>query len=128
MFKLTLHTGEVTRDDGVIVAPTNDLQNPDYVAYQEWLQQGNVPEIAEVEINEASNLIVTPRQIRRALSIVGLREQVELQVKASSQEVQDTWEFSTQIERTNPLLIQMGEALGRTSADLDALFELANTL
>lgn len=128
MFKLTLHTGEVTRDDGVIVAPTNDLQNPDYVAYQEWLQQGNVPEIAEVEINEASNLIVTPRQIRRALSIVGLREQVELQVKASSQEVQDTWEFSTQIERTNPLLIQMGETLGRTSADLDALFELANTL
>lgn len=127
MFTLSLHTGIVTREDGVIVAPTVDLQNPDYVAYQEWLQQGNTP-LVFIEDAQASLLAVTPRQIRLALNIVGLRESVESMVQASSQEVKDTWDFSTEIERTNPLLIQMGEALGRTSADLDALFELANTL
>lgn len=72
--------------------------------------------------------IASPRQIRLALTQIGLRTAVENYVAAATQDVKDSWQFATQIDRNNALLNAAAIALGKTSADIDALFALAMTL
>jgi hypothetical protein len=38
------------------------------------------------------------------------------------------WDYSSSVKRTQPLVLQMGAALGLTSAQLDQLFITAATL
>lgn len=71
---------------------------------------------------------VSPRQIRMALTQIGLRAQVEAAVAAGDQNLKDWWEFSTQFERNNAEVIAMGAALGVPDAQLDSLWQLAKTL
>ena len=71
---------------------------------------------------------ISPRQIRQALSRVGLRQAVESAITAADQDVKDWWEFATQFERQHPMVAEMGSALGQTEAQLDALWELAGSL
>lgn len=71
---------------------------------------------------------VTPRQARMALTQVGLRAQVEQAVAAASQDVKDTWEFSVQVERDNPVLAALARQLNLTPEQVDDLFRLAATL
>jgi hypothetical protein len=68
---------------------------------------------------------VTPWQIRKALNALGLRAAVEAAVKASDQNTQDAWQYATEFRRDNPLVTNIGLALGKTSEEVDALFELA---
>lgn len=70
---------------------------------------------------------VTPRQIRLALSQLGLRSAVEAAVASADQDTKDTWEFATSCDRDNPLLVGMATSLGMTSTDIDNLFLLAGT-
>ena len=78
--------------------------------------------------NPAVPTSVTPRQIRLALTRAGLRATVEAAVVTADQDTKDTWEFSTEILRSNPLLNSMAIALGMTTAQVDGLFILAATL
>lgn len=71
---------------------------------------------------------VSPWQIRKALNATGLRSAVESAVAAGDTTVQDAWHYATEFRRDNPLVNQLGAALGKTEADLDNLFELAQTL
>lgn len=71
---------------------------------------------------------VSPRQIRQALSRVGLRARVEAAVEAGDQDLKDWWEFSSLFERTNPQVTAMGTALAVTGPQLDALWTLAGSL
>jgi hypothetical protein len=71
---------------------------------------------------------VTPRQIRLALSMIGLRQQVEDYVNLQDITVQDSWHYSTQFERDHPLMVACKEALGKSSEELDQLFILAASL
>lgn len=71
---------------------------------------------------------VTPRQIRLALSRAGLRSSVEAAVSAGNQDLKDWYEYSTEFQRNQPLVEQMGTALGQTSEQLDDLWKLAATL
>lgn len=71
---------------------------------------------------------VSPRQIRQALSRAGLRTAVESAVAAGDQDTKDWWEFATEFERTHPMVVGMGAALGQTALQLDSLFTLAATL
>jgi hypothetical protein len=71
---------------------------------------------------------VTPRQIRLALSMIGLRQQVEDYVNAQDITVQDSWHYSTMFERNNPLMIACKDFLEKTEEDLDELFILAASL
>lgn len=71
---------------------------------------------------------VSPRQIRMALTRAGLRDQVEAAVAAGDQDLKDWYEFSITFERTNAQVAAMGQALGQTEAQLDALWQLAATL
>ncbi len=71
----------------------------------------------------------TAWQFRKALNLMGLREMVEAAVANSSdQNVIDGWQYSNEIQRYNPLVVQFGQQLGKTDAEMDALIELAKTL
>ncbi len=80
--------------------------------------------------NQRSVLVVpssvTPRQIRRALTVAGLRETVEAAVAAADQGTKDDWEFANEVRRDWPALNQMATALGMTSEQVDALFIAAS--
>jgi hypothetical protein len=70
----------------------------------------------------------SPRQIRLALSQIGIRQQVEDYVNTQSITVQDNWHYASIFYPDNALLIAAAAALGKTSADIDALFKLAASI
>ena len=70
--------------------------------------------------------VVTMRQARLALLGAGLLAQVEAAI-ASMPEPYKTaasieWEYSNALQRSNPLVAQLGAALGLDDAEIDALF------
>lgn len=71
---------------------------------------------------------VSPRQIRQALTAIGLRSAVEAAVAASDQDTKDWWEFATVFERQHPMVISMAQALDVTEQQLNDLFILAGSL
>lgn len=73
-------------------------------------------------------LIVTPRQIRLALTRLGLRAAIETYVSTADQDTKDSWQFSTEFDRGHSMVTTAAAALGKAAADVDALFELAKTL
>jgi len=73
--------------------------------------------------------VVSAWQIRKALNQTGLRASVEAAVAASGDhDLIDGWEFAGEFFRNDPLVVGMGAALGKTDAEMDALFVLAATL
>lgn len=70
----------------------------------------------------------TPLQMRRALNAAGLRSSVEAAVADSPQDVKDAWDFASIILRDDPIIAGMAAALGKSSADVDALFIAAAQL
>lgn len=128
MYTIYTNTGNVKRNsDQKIVAPCQSVDDPDYVEYVTWVAQGNQP-TEEFEPEVVSVRAVTPRQIRWALSAFGLREAVESAVAASPQAIKDSWEFSTEFERDNPLIADMAAALSIPIEQVDQLFAYAATL
>jgi hypothetical protein len=71
---------------------------------------------------------VSAVQIRKALTRMGLREQVESAVAAGSQDLKDEWEWSATFKRNHPSIEEMRVAIGRTQQEVDDLFLLAATL
>lgn len=71
---------------------------------------------------------ISPRQIRMALTRAGLRADVEAAVAAGDQDLKDWWEFSTTFERNNAQVDAMAAALGQTTEQVDALWQLGATL
>lgn len=71
---------------------------------------------------------VTARQIRLALTQVGLRAQVEAAVAAGDQALKDWYEYANEFERNHSIVIAMGETLNVSDNELDQLFALAATL
>ena len=63
MYTLTLSTGTVIRDaDGVQVAPVDSANNPDFIAYNDWVYAGNQPtiiEMSQAQIDAANAQIVS---------------------------------------------------------------------
>lgn len=118
MYKLTNHTSILRITDGASIP--NDPANTDYAQYLQWLSAGNTPDPADPVIIPIPSC--SPRQIRQALTAVGLRASVEAAVAAGDQDLKDWWEFSTTIERNHPQVVAMGAALGQTPEALDALF------
>lgn len=99
-----------------------EVQDAPYVVYEpkseEQIRQAELARIPEI----------TPWQMRKALNQLGLREQVETAVAAGNQDVKDAWEFATSFVRTDPLVVAMQSVLGKTDAEVDALFMLGAAL
>lgn len=117
-------------------APDNSIHSIDSVEFEYLLPIGSV-EITdeEAEAIRIANTphpspitVISPRQIRQALTAAGLRSQVETAVADGNQDLKDWWEFATQFERTHPMVIAMGQGLGQSAQDMDDLWELAASL
>ena len=72
---------------------------------------------------------VTRRQMLTALHRVGLLATIKAAVAASGDiELQIAFDESQEFQRNNPFLVSMAAALGKTDAEIDAVFALAATL
>lgn len=125
MYKLTLSGTQVIRVSDNAHIPFAE-GNSDYAEYLKWLSEGGVP----LSADPPAPIIytVSPRQLRQALTIVGLRAQVENIVAAGTQDLKDWWQFSTQFEQNHPMVLAMAAQLNQTPAQVAAVFATASTL
>jgi len=103
-----------------------------------WLSQEPQPTEAEVEAAAPAALAaaaraaiqpVTRRQMLTALHRAGLLATIKGAVAASGDiELQIAFDESQEFQRNNPFLATMAQALGKTDAEVDAIFALAATL
>lgn len=115
---------------------------PVLTAKGHWEQQWEVVELfaTQVEKDEATAAdteakriaaipaAISPRQIRQALTAVGLRSSVEAAVASGDQDTKDWWEFATIFERNHPMVVGMATALGVTPLQMDDLWILGFSL
>lgn len=107
-----------------------ELELPDGTSEEIWtkkLAPYAVPPAQAIPPN------VTPRQIRQALILSGVSMQMIDGAIASMPEphksmAQIEWEYSTAFIRSNPLVSQIGYALGWTSQQIDDLWKFAASL
>lgn len=71
---------------------------------------------------------VTPLQGRLALLSANLLDQATVAVTAAGGAALLTWEYASIWDRNDPLIMQLGAALGLTSSQIDQLFTTASTL
>lgn len=73
---------------------------------------------------EAAKPVVIPtlsmRQARLALLSLGLLDDVEAAITTIENRI--WWDYSATVERSNPLVISVLTALGKTSAEIDSMF------
>lgn len=72
--------------------------------------------------------VVTMRQARLALLQTGMLASVNAAVTAADEATKITWEFSSEVQRSNPIVSTLAAALNLTDAQIDDLFALAATL
>lgn len=101
-----------------------------------WTQLWTVRDMTEEELDSLKPIVphvVTRRQARQALLIRGLLDLVEPAIDAIENPLQRDlaqieWEDATEFERSRPIVIQIGLALGLDEDGLDELFIFASTL
>ena len=103
---------EYTNEEGVVVTEAEQI-----AAYE-----------AQKAAQRRASMACTPRQARLALASAGVYEAVQTAVAAVSDQARIEWEYATMVERNNPIISEMQEALGMSDEDLDNLFDLARTL
>ncbi len=119
MYKLTQGWPQNLENGSFVNPETN-------AGYLAWIAEGNTPEPADPI--PVPPIIVTPRQIRQALTRLGLRAQVEAAVSVGDQDFKDWWEFSTQVEENHQMVTDMAQLLGIGGTELHALFLLGAEL
>lgn len=85
----------------------------------------------EVEPNTPSLdkvAVVSARQMRLALSQLGILGAVQAFVDAGDEQTHISWEYATEFTKTHPLVVAAKVALNRTDEDIDNIFRLAATL
>ena len=71
---------------------------------------------------------VTMRQARLALLQSGLLATVDAAIASGAEADKITWEYATEVQRTDMLVKNLSVVLGLTEHDLDNLFTLASSL
>lgn len=133
-------------DANIVLASMGHTLDVDYLLHHEsntsvrleWLSQAPQPTEAEIEAAAPAALAaaaraaikpVTRRQMLTALHRAGLLETIQAAVAASGDiELQIAFDESQEFQRNNPFLATMAAALGKTDAEVDAIFALAATL
>lgn len=92
--------------------------------------QGSITEAEAIALESIKvPQVVTMRQARLALLQSNLLTTVTDAIAAGADEAMKIeWEYATEVKRDWPSLIALATTLGLTSAQLDDLFTLANTL
>lgn len=85
-------------------------------------------EVPKLPAPPEPGIVVTPRQFRQALTKSGLRSAVDAFVATQNQDVKDWYEYATKFDSSHPMVVNMAAAMGKTEADVKAVFELAMTL
>ena len=85
---------------------------------------------AQLEAQRVASVpaVISARQLRHALTRAGLREIVETAIAYSDMNTRDWYEFSVEIHRTHPKVIQLAAELNVSTRNLDDLWTLAATL
>lgn len=100
-------------------------------------QTGEVTEVpftqAEIDAYVLANApkvptLVSMRQARLALLGAGLLSSVNAAIAAGGEADQITWEYATEVDRNSDLVVNLSQALGLSSVDLDNLFLAAAAL
>ena len=92
--------------------------------------------ISQIEQDETINALlpdVTPRQIRQALilsgiSLAAIDAALDTLPEPTKSLARTEWEYSISFQRNRALVTQVGQMLGWTPAQLDALWQFAGTL
>ena len=72
--------------------------------------------------------VVSMRQARLALHRTGVLPRVTNAIINSSEEDKITWEYSTEVNKADPVVQRIAAGLNLTPTELDDLFTLASTL
>jgi len=132
----------VIRSDGAVIPP--DPANRDFAAYLAWLAEGNKP-TPYAPPSAPIPRSVSRRQFYQAAAQLGLIAEEEalaadsaipagLLAAISTLPAVDQFsakmavKFAQEFRRSNPILEALATAMGKTAADLDALFTLAAAL
>lgn len=89
---------------------------------------GVVTQVAVTEPVPPPVMKASARQIRLAMNLLGLRDDIEQYVASQDRDVQDSWQWTTEFDSTHPFLVGAAEQLNKTPDDVKALFALAQTL
>jgi hypothetical protein len=83
--------------------------------------------VGHVESPSDAVLSCTPYQFHEALNLMGLTDAVNA-AAAQNRSIQNAMQFAPEFKRNHPKIAEMAQAIGKTDADIDALFALAVTL
>ena len=107
----------------------NQIHFLDSTEFEHLLPEGCV-KITQAEAEaivaavEAAKPVIIPtltmRQARLALLNMALLDDVEAAITTTENRI--WWDYSTTVERSNPLVISVLTALGKTSAEIDEMF------
>lgn len=122
-YRLTTGPEVVRIVDGAIIP--SDTSNPDRQRYDAWLAAGNTPDPAPAP---PPVLLVPNAAFKRALDDAGLLAATRAAVMAAGGLTLELWYSAPAIVRTDPMVAAIAAALGKTDAEVDAIFAAAAAL
>jgi hypothetical protein len=104
-----------------------DPRNEDFAEYLAWVAAGNTPEPAD-PLPPAPIPSASAWQVRKALNLLGWRDDVEAYVAQADITVKDGWLTARDYFRDDPFVVGVGQLLGKTDEQMNDFFRLASTL
>ena len=119
---------EITSSEFAVAMPLHWVDCADNVTC-DWIYDG--ANFIEPIAPEPANVIpttVSMRQARLALLQAGLLDAVNTAINQGGEADKITWEYATEVNRSDSLVVNMALALNLTESSLDNLFTVAATL
>jgi|GEM_PF-2836774 len=116
---------------GVTPAETWAMEpRPETTAERRAREKAEAEAAAAAEAARLANLVLSPVAIRLAANQLGVRDLIEAAVAApeTPKDVKDFWEYALEYKRSHPLWVQFAPLIGKTEADIDALFAAGDAI